>query len=127
MLTENEEMKYFLCKAYGDSKNFDVSTINLKLQVLCQSNGAAPSGRSVIIITIVCVHKRKLHGGHCMCTIYNLTGDLSALLFVDNTDLIHINIKAEENVTVTHQAMKYSISNWGQLRIASGGALKPPK
>ena len=41
--------------------------------------------------------------------------------------LIHINIKAEETVTVAHQAMQDSISNWVQLLIASEGAFKPPQ
>ena len=62
-----------------------------------------------------------------MCPVSNLTGHLAALLFVDDTDLIHINLKAEKNVKVAHQAMQDSISNWGQLLIASGGEFKPPK
>ena len=71
--------------------------------------------------------KIKGHGGHFVCPISNLTGHLAALIFVDDTYLIHINIKAEETVTVSHQAIQYSISNWGQLIIPSGGAFKPPK
>ena len=71
--------------------------------------------------------KKKGHGGHFVCPIFNLTGHLEALLFLDDTDLIQINLKAEEIVTAAHQAMQYSIYNWGQLLIASGGAFKPPK
>ena len=62
-----------------------------------------------------------------MCPISNLTGNLAALLFVDDTDLININLKAEETATGTHQSMQDIISKWGQLLIASGGALKPAK
>ena len=62
-----------------------------------------------------------------VCPISNLTINLAALLFVDDTDLIHINLKAEETVTVAHPAMQDSISNWGQLLIASVRAFKPPK
>ena len=62
-----------------------------------------------------------------MCPISNLTVHLAALLFVDDTDMIHINLKVEEPATVAHQSMQYSIYNWGQLIIASGGAFKPPK
>ena len=62
-----------------------------------------------------------------MCPISNLTGHLWAIFFVDDTDLIHINLKAEETVTVSHQDMQYSISNLGQLIFASGGAFKPPE
>ena len=62
-----------------------------------------------------------------MCPISNLTGHIVALFFVDDIDLIHINVKAEETVTVAHQSMQDIISNWGKLLIASGGAFKPPK
>ena len=127
MLTAIEEMKYFLRTAYGDSKNFYGSTIESKFQGLCQGSGAAPAGWIVISITIICEYKRKGHGGHFVCSLSNLTGHIAALLSVDGTDLIHINIKAEENLTVSYQAMQDSISNWVQLIIASGGALKPPK
>ena len=60
---------------------------------------------------------KKGHGGHFVCPISNLTGHLAALLFVDDTDLIHINLKAKETVTVAHQAMQDSILNWVQLII----------
>ena len=62
-----------------------------------------------------------------MCHIYNLNGHLADIFFVDDTDLIHINIKAEETVTVAHQATQDSISKWDKLLIASGGAFKPTK
>ena len=62
-----------------------------------------------------------------MCPIYDLTGHLAALLFVDYTNLIHINLKAEETVTVAHQSMQDSISNWGQILTVSGYAFKQPK
>ena len=85
-------MKYFLRTAYGDSKTFAVSTIELKFQGLCQGSGAALAGWAVISIKILCAHKRKVHGGHFVCPISNLTVHLAALLFVDDTDMIHINL-----------------------------------
>ena len=95
MLTEFEEMKYFLGTAYGDSKNFDGITIELNFQGLCQGSGADLEGWAVIIITIICAHKSKGHGGHFVCTISNLTRHLAALLFVDYTYMIHINLNYE--------------------------------
>ena len=127
MLTEIEEMKDFLRTAYGDSKNFSGSTIELKFQELCQISGAGPEGWAVIGVTIICAHKRKGHGGHFLCPISNINRHIASLLFVYDTYLIHINLKAEETGTVAHQYMQDSISNWGKILIASGGALKPPK
>ena len=113
--------------AYIDSINFAGSTIEFKFQGLCQGSGAATAGWAVIIITILCAHKRKVHGGHFVCPISNLNGHLLALLFVVDTDLIHINLKEEETETLAHQIIQDSISNWGQLLIASGWAFKPLK
>ena len=120
-------MKYFLWTAYGDSKNFSGSTIKLKLQGHCQGSGAAPSGWSFISITMLCAHKRKGYGGHFVCPISNLTRNIADILFVDDIDLIHINLKSEETVKVAHQSMQDIISNWSQILIASGGEFKPPK
>ena len=66
MLTTIEEIKYFLRTAYGDSKNFPRSTIELKFQGLCQGSGAAPEGWEVISVTIICAHKRI---GHTVATM----------------------------------------------------------
>ena len=127
MLSAIEEMKFFLRTAYGDSKGFAGSTIQIKTQGLCQGNGAAPAGWAVISITILNAHKRKGHGGHFVCPISALRGHLAAILFVDNTDLIHLDMEHDECVVEAHDAMQESIVNWGQLLIASGGSLKPAK
>ena len=94
MLTAIQDMKYFLRTAYGDSTHCAGSTIELKFQGLCQGNGAAPAGWAVISITILDAHKRKGHGGHFVCPISNLTGYLAAILFVNNTDILHIDLRS---------------------------------
>ncbi|MEJ2137350.1 MAG: hypothetical protein P8X86_19155, partial [Desulfofustis sp.] len=127
MLTAIQEMKYFLRTAYGDSKGFAGSTIEVKFQGLCQGNGAAPAGWAVISITILDAHKRKGHGGHFVCPISDLTGHLAAILFVDDTDILHIDLRANESVLEAHAALQESIHSWGQLLMASGGAFKPVK
>jgi hypothetical protein len=127
MLTAIQEMKYFLRTAYGDSKEFAGSTIEVKYQGLCQGNGAAPAGWAVISITIIGAHKRKGHGGYFVCPISRLEGHLAAILFVDDTDLIHIRMDRNESVVEAHAALQSSITNWGNLLIASGGAFKPAK
>ena len=127
MLTAIQEMKYFLRTAYGDSKNFRGSTIQVKFQGLCQGNGAASAGWAVISIVIVGAHKREGHGGHFVCPISKLSAHLSAILFVDDTDLLHIDLRANECIEETYNALQASIEYWGQLLLASGGAFKPIK
>ncbi len=53
MLETIQEMKFFLRTAYGDSKTFAGSSIEIKMQGLCQGkNGASPAGWCVISIVI---------------------------------------------------------------------------
>ena len=105
MLTAIQDMKYFLRTAYGDSKHCAGSTIELKFQGLCQGNGAAPAGWAVISITILDAHKRKGHGGHFVCPISNLSGHLAAILFVDDTDILHIDLRGNQTVHEAHSAL----------------------
>ena len=45
-------------------------------------------------------------------------------LFVDDMDLIHLNMDHDESVYEVYKAMQLSITNWGDLLMASGGSLK---
>ena len=56
MLEAIQEMKYFLQTAYGDSTSCANSRIEVKYQGLCQGNGAAPAGLTMISLTIIRAH-----------------------------------------------------------------------
>jgi len=127
MLETIQEMKFFLRTAFGDSQNFAGSTIHIKTQGLCQGNGASPAGWCVISITILRAHGKKGHGAKFMAPISHIRSRLSAILFVDDTDLIHINMEREEQLVETHEAIQSSVENWSRLLIATGGTLKPAK
>ena len=127
MLTAIQEMKYFLRTAYGDSTDFVGSSIEVKFQGLCQGNGAAPAGWAVISITILHAHKEKGHGGHFVCPISNLSGHLAAILYVDDTDILHLDMHRNQTMWEAHDALQASVDNWGKLLMATGGAFKPAK
>ena len=127
MLQAIQDMKYFLCTAYGESKNCANSRIEVKYQGLCQGNGVAPAGWAVISITVIRAHKRKGHGATFMCPISNLKYVLAAVLFVDDCDLIHINMVKDETSLETFEKMQASVRSWGKLLIGSGGSYKPEK
>jgi hypothetical protein len=46
---------------------------------------------------------------------------------VDDTDLLHINLEEDESVATVHESIQASVLNWGNLLIATGGALQPAK
>ena len=127
MLESIQEMIFFLQTAYGDSKTFAGSSIEIKSQGLGQGNGAAPAGWCVISIVILRAHKAKGHGAQFIAPMSLVRSSLLAIFYVDNTDLLHINMDVEEKIFDVHAAIQRAIENWGRLLIATGGTLKPEK
>jgi hypothetical protein len=64
MLSTIQDMWFFLRTGFGDSKAYAGSTNGKKTQGMCQGNGAAPAGWTVMSITMIEAHKRKGHGVH---------------------------------------------------------------
>ena len=85
------------------------------------------AGWAVISITILNAHKKKGHGGKFVCPISQRTGHLAAILFVDDNDLIHIDMDQDQTAAEAHEDLQASVNSWGKLLIASGGSLKPEK
>ena len=52
---------------------------------------------------------------------------LVAIMFVDDTEILHINMHKDEYVVEAHKTMQTIISNLGQLKFATGGVFKPVK
>ena len=127
MLKTIQEMKFFLRTGYGDSKNCANSRIEMRTQGLCQGNGAAGAGWAVVNITIISAHKKKGHGVHFLCPITKLKSHIAGVIFVDDTDLMHFRMDRIEDELEVLYHLQESITNWGKLLIASGGALKPIK
>jgi hypothetical protein len=72
-------------------------------------------------------HKQKGHGIHLWCPIINKTIHPAGILFVDDTNLEHLDLIKAESIRESHKAFQDSILSWGRLLLATGGALKPAK
>jgi hypothetical protein len=127
MLSTIENMKFFLRTGFGNLTKFAGGGIRIKTQGLTRGNGASPAGWAVISIVILNAHGKKGHGAKFVCPITKLSSHLSAILYVDNTDLLHINLEQDKLVAQVHESIQASIKNWGNLLIATGGALHPAK
>ncbi len=127
MLGAIENMKFFLRTGFGDSKTFAGGGISVKTQGLTQGNGAPPVGWAVISICIIGAHRKKGHGAKFYCPITNLKHHLSTILYVNNTDLLQIDLSKDETVKEVHIAIQDSVNSWGNLLIAIGGVLQPTK
>ncbi len=50
-----------------------------------------------------------------------------AILYVDDTNLLHIDLKKDKQVKDVHHAIQESINSWGDLLIATGRVLQLSK
>jgi hypothetical protein len=91
------------------------------------SNGTSPAAWTVTSIPMIAAHKRKGHGAHLTMKMSEITGHLVGRLFVDDTDLIHLEMRTIETTMEAHDNLQESVINWGKLLITTGGALNPAK
>ncbi len=92
MLRTIQDMKFFLCTSFGDSWSCAGSVIDIKTQGLCQGNGAVPAGWAVVRIVILNAHKKAGHGAKFLCPISLIRTNQVAVLFVNDTDVIHLDM-----------------------------------
>jgi hypothetical protein len=100
-----------LWTAYGDSKTFVDSSIKIKMQSLGKGNGASLAGWCVISIVILRAHGAKGHGAQFMARMSLVRQHLFAILYVDDTDLLHINMNVEESIAEVHAAIQDAVEN----------------
>ena len=104
MLETIQKMKFFLRMAFGGSNEFAGSTIEVKTQGLGQGNGASPARCCIISIMILRAHGAKGHGAHFIAPMSHVHSSLSAILYIDDTDLLHLNMdgnKMRDNIQDT--------------------------
>ncbi len=98
MLTTIQNMKFFLPTGYGISVSYtggdnDESEDPIRMQGMCQGNGASPTAWTVTSIPMIAAHKRKGHGVHFIAKMLEKTGHLVGGLLVDDTDLILLDMR----------------------------------
>jgi hypothetical protein len=101
--------------------------MEIKTQGLCQGNSAALAGLTVVSIVLLNAHRRRGHGAKFLCPILLVRSNLAAVLFVDDTDDIHLGMTQQESAVEALHGLQESVYNWEKFLIASGGSLKPSK
>jgi hypothetical protein len=127
MLTAIQQMQFFLRTAFGDSDKAIGSRLHLRTQGFMQGNGASQAGWTVVSIVILHAHKAQGHGVSFLCPVSERKKDLACILYVDDIDLLHLCQDEDDTVHDAHEALQSSVTSWGKLLIATGGALKPQK
>ena len=75
-------------------------------------------------IVILDAHRQEKHGATFRCPITKKFKKIAAILFVDDTDLLHINLEQQELLEETHEALQLSVTSWGSKLRASGGVIE---
>ena len=78
----------------------------------------------MVSIVILRTHQQQGHGATFRCPISNSRSHLSAILYVDDSDVIHVNMEDEETVTETHQRLQDSVLSWGKFANCNGWLAK---
>jgi hypothetical protein len=111
MLKAIEDMKFFLRTGFGNSKRFAGGGVQVKVQGLTEGNGASPAGWAVISIVILRAHGKKGHGATFRCPILSIAATISAILYVNDTDLLHMNLDLDETAAEAHVAIQDSVNS----------------
>ncbi len=124
MLTTIQNMKFFLRTGYGNSANYTggefMDEIDpIKTQGMCQGNTAAPTAWTVTSIPMIKAHKRKGHGAHLIAPIKGIIAHMVGGLFVDDTDLVHVDMQTVDTILEAHSRLQESVISWGSLLIAT--------
>jgi hypothetical protein len=112
MLTAIQEMKFLLRTVFGDSKEAVGDKINLETQGFMQDNGATPAGWAVVSISIIHTHKKEGHSATLLCPISKFSHKVAGILYVDDTDIIHLDLSREESLEDAHHALQASLARF---------------
>ena len=122
-----QTMQYFLKTGFGTARKGFGGILLLPLMGLIQGSGAAPATWTAVSTVIVRSYKRKGYGAFFSSGWSGLLFTVAALLYVDDTDLLHRfcdpNITELEFVQRVQRATYY----WAMLLQATGGHLKDTK
>jgi hypothetical protein len=127
MLGAIKNRKFFLQTGFGKSSKFASGEIPIKMQGLTQENGVSPAGWALISMVILNAHGKKGHSIKFTCPITKLISHISAILYINDTNLLHINLDKDKSVTEFHSVIQNRVLNWGNLLVATGRALQPAK
>ncbi len=127
LLLAMQTMKYFLQTGFGESSQSYGGSMEDRMQGFGKGNAAAGPGFLAISVQIVNAYLRDGHGSQTLTSYSHCLLTLAAILYVDNTDMIHatpsVSATAQELISHTQDAT----NTWGGLAITTGAALKPEK
>ena len=120
-------MHYCLRTGFGESKEMYGGTEENPFQGYGQGNCASPPGFSALSALVVNAYRRMGHGAKLTSAYSSRLFLLAAVMYVDDTDLLHWARSPSTRGDELIQQVQGSTNDWGLLGQATGGALKPEK
>jgi hypothetical protein len=72
-------------------------------------------------------HMKRRDTAPNSCPIKKLQNYLSAILYVDDTDILYIDLTKDKRVEDVHHTIQERVNSWGNLPITTSGVLQPNK
>ena len=127
MLSVLQTMRFFIRSGFGDAtESYGGSEVD-KMGGLGQGNGAAPPAFTVVSTLLLMAYINMGHGVKINSAISGILFTLAAIIYVDDTDLLHWAPRPDMTDEEFFDHVQEAALAWGNLAIASGGALKPEK
>ena len=120
-------MQYYLITGHGLSVSSYGGSPESKCMGLVQGSGAAPGAWIAVSTVIVGAYKRKGYGAHLVGGWSEQQLPLAALLYVDDTDLLHKPRTTQGSLDTLVPWVQQATNHWAHLLQATGGNLKPAK
>ena len=121
-----QTMRFFLKTGFGLATHSYGGTKDNPYMGLTQGSGASPAAWTAISTVMLNAYKFNGHGACFLSAWSGLCICLAALLYVDDTDLLHMNVGNTSEKAFCEKVQK-STSYWAYLLQATGGNLKPEK
>jgi hypothetical protein len=127
ILMAMQTMRFFLCTGYGESAD-SYGRINEDMTLgLGQGNAAVGPGFMALSAQFVNAYLQDGHGSWTMMSYTFRLHILAAVLYVDDTDLIHMTALIMATQSDLIRQSQILTDAWGGLAIATGAALRPEK
>ena len=127
LLTALQTMQFCLRTGFGESSKLYGGSKDDPLAGSGQGNGAAPPCFTNLSTLIVNAYRRLGHGAVLTSSYMSRIFILAAVLYVDDTDLLHRAVSPTTTDTALIKQVQEATFDWGLLSQATGGAMKQPK
>lgn len=123
MLSALSHMQFSIRTAFGESPILHVGSSTAPYHGLCQGNGAAPAGWTVISLVNVCRQRSNGHFIPISSAISGTSTDLCAVLYCYDTDLFLLGDDCTTQEDLLSKLQK-AVDCWAGGLSVSGGTLK---